>query len=132
MNIPITPGEILLEEYLRPMGISQNAMARAIGVPPRAINEIVLGKRSITPAMSIRFGVFFGQSDTFWHGIQVECDFRALARKRRDLVAGIRPAAAIAPTHGPAPAAVFGRKNQKLEAQIRSLLATREALGMIQ
>jgi addiction module HigA family antidote len=93
---PITPGEILLEEYLKPMGISQNAMARAIGVPPRAINEIVLGRRSITPAMSIRFGVFFGQSEGFWHGLQVECDFRALARKRRQLVAGIVPALELA------------------------------------
>lgn len=92
MNPPITPGEILLEEYLRPMGISQNAMARAIGVPPRAINEIVLGKRSITPAMSIRFGTFFGQSDDFWYGIQVDCDFRRLAKDRRKLTAGITPA----------------------------------------
>lgn len=58
MNEPITPGEILLEEYLKPMGISQNAMARAIGVAPRAINEIVHGRRSITPSMSIRFGAF--------------------------------------------------------------------------
>ncbi len=96
MKAPITPGEILLEEYLKPMGISQNAMARAIGVPPRAINEIVLGKRSITPAMSIRFGAFFGQSDTFWHGIQVECDFRALARQRNKLVSGIQPATSLA------------------------------------
>ena len=95
MKTAITPGEILLEEYLQPMGISQNAMARAIGVPPRAINEIVLGKRAITPAMSIRFGVFFGQSDTFWHGIQVECDFRVLARKRKKLVSGIQPSASI-------------------------------------
>jgi len=92
---PITPGEILLEEYLKPMGISQNAMARAIGVPPRAVNEIVLGKRSITPAMSIRFGVFFGQSDVFWHGLQVECDFRALGRDRKKLTAGITPAKAL-------------------------------------
>ncbi|HVR36024.1 MAG TPA: HigA family addiction module antitoxin [Methylomirabilota bacterium] len=92
MNPPITPGEILLEEYLNPMGISQNAMARAIGVPPRAINEIILGKRSITPAMSIRFGAFFGQSENFWHGLQVECDFRALAKERRRLTANIRPA----------------------------------------
>lgn len=92
MQAPITPGEILLEEYLKPMGISQNAMARAIGVPPRAINEIVLGKRSISPAMSIRIGVFFGQSDDFWHGIQVDCDFRALARQRKKLVTGIRRA----------------------------------------
>lgn len=96
MKDPITPGEILLEEYLKPMGISQNAMARAVGVPPRAINEIVLGKRAITPAMSIRFGAFFGQSDTFWRGIQTECDFRALARERKGLVKGIKPAAELA------------------------------------
>ena len=89
MNPPITPGEILLEEYLTPMGISQNAMARAIGLPPlanrrfaSAINEIVLGRRAITPAMSIRFGAFFGQSEGFWHGLQVECDFRAIADQR--------------------------------------------------
>ena len=92
MKPPITPGEILLEEYLLPMRISQNAMARAIGVPPRAINEIVLGKRAITPAMSIRFGAFFGQSEDFWHGLQVECDFRALAGQRRQLTAAITPA----------------------------------------
>ena len=95
MNAPITPGEILLEDYLKPMGISQNAMARAIGVAPRAINEIVHGRRSITPAMSIRFGAFFGQSDEFWHGIQVECDFRKLAGDKQRLTAGIRPAATL-------------------------------------
>jgi hypothetical protein len=92
MRPPVTPGEILLEEYLQPMGISQNAMARAIGVAPRAINEIVLGKRAITPAMSIRFGAFFGQSLEFWHGLQVECDFRVLAKKQKQLTAKIRPA----------------------------------------
>src|SRR6185436_14013586 len=96
MNPPITPGEILLEEYLKPMEISQNAMARAIGVPPRAINEIVLGHRAITPAMSIRFGAFFSQSEDFWHRLQVECDFRALGKKRRKLIAGIRPARDLA------------------------------------
>ena len=52
----LTPGEILLEEYLVPLTLSQNALGRAIGVSPRAINEIVLGKRSITPEMSIRLG----------------------------------------------------------------------------
>ena len=91
----ITPGEILLEEYLKPRGISQNAMARALGVPPRAINEIVLGKRSITPTMSIRFGAFFGQSDNFWRGIQTECDFRKLAKERDKLVKGIQPASQL-------------------------------------
>ncbi|MDE0023825.1 MAG: HigA family addiction module antitoxin [Spirochaetaceae bacterium] len=94
MSIP-TPGEILLEEYLKPMGISQNAMSRAIGVAPRAVNEIVHGRRSITPAMSIRFGAFFGQSDQFWHGIQVECDFRKLARDRQRLIDGIQPASTV-------------------------------------
>jgi addiction module HigA family antidote len=93
---PITPGEILLEEYLKPMGISQNAMARAIGVPPRAINEIVLGKRAITPSMSIRFGAFFGQTDQFWRGIQTECDFRALARERNKLIKNVLPASQLA------------------------------------
>ena len=92
---PITPGEILLEEYLKPMGISQNAMARAIGVSPRAINEIVHGRRSITPAMSIRFGAFFEQSDQFWHGIQVECDFRRIAKDRERLTTGIQPASTL-------------------------------------
>jgi plasmid maintenance system antidote protein VapI len=67
-------------------------MARAIGVPPRAVNEIVLGKRSITPAMSIRFGVFSGQSDDFWHGLAVECECRALPSQRPQLTAHIQPA----------------------------------------
>ena len=95
MDTPITPGEILLEEYLKPMGISQNAMARAIGVAPRAINEIVHGRRSITPAMSIRFGAFFGQSDQFWHGIQVECDFRKLAGEKHRLTDRVQPATTL-------------------------------------
>lgn len=82
MNTPVTPGEILMEEYLKPMGISQNAMARAIGVAPQTINEIVHARRSITPAMSIRFGALFGQSDEFWHGLQVECNFRKLASEK--------------------------------------------------
>ena len=88
----ITPGEILLEEYLKPMGISQNAMARSIGVAPRAINEIVHAKRSITPTMSIRFGAFFGQSEDFWHGIQIECDFRALSPQKKKLISSITTA----------------------------------------
>jgi len=96
MKTPIIPGEILLEEYLVPMGISQNAMARAIGVAPRAINEIIHGRRSITPAMSVRFGVFFGQSEDFWHGLQVECDFRRLAKDRKRLTRHIQPAAGLA------------------------------------
>lgn len=92
ISTSITPGEILLEEYLIPLGISQNAMARAIGVAPRAINEIVLGKRSITVEMSSRFGEFFEQSPEFWHGLQIECDFRALKKKNKQSKKKIVPA----------------------------------------
>ena len=88
---PVTPGEILLEEYLNPLSLSQNAVGRAIGVSPRAINEIVLGKRSITPEMSIRLGKFFGQSPEFWFRIQSNCDFRLLRKKERMLTAKVRP-----------------------------------------
>ncbi|ADE55731.1 HigA family addiction module antitoxin [Coraliomargarita akajimensis] len=100
MKPPITPGEILLEEYLKPMGISQNAMARAIGVAPRAINEIVHGKRSITPQMSIRFGAFFKQSDDFWHGIQVDCDFRALNKKKSKITRYVQTAESLLACEG--------------------------------
>jgi addiction module HigA family antidote len=91
MNPPITSGEILLEESLTPMGVSKNAMARAIGVALRVINEIVLGHRSITPIMSIRFGGFSGQTPAFWHGLQAESDFSALGKKQKQFAAKIRP-----------------------------------------
>jgi len=95
MSEPIKPGEILLHKYLKPMGISQNAMARAIGVPPRAVNEIVLGRRAITPAMSMRFGAFFGQPDKFWSSVQMDADFRALAGDHQRLTATIRPTSTL-------------------------------------
>ena len=64
------PGEILLEEFLSPMGLSQTALARAIGVPPRRINEIVLGKRAITADTALRLARFFGTSERFWLNLQ--------------------------------------------------------------
>ncbi len=70
----IHPGEILLEEFLNPMGISQNALARAIGVPPRRINEIVLGKRGITADTALRLARAFGTSEGFWMGVQADYD----------------------------------------------------------
>jgi antitoxin HigA-1 len=94
--IPITPGEILLEEYLKPLEISQNALGRALGVSPRAVNEIVLGRRSITPEMSIRLGKFFGQSSRFWFGIQTNCDFRRLKDHEPELTAKVRPLRQVA------------------------------------
>jgi antitoxin HigA-1 len=70
----IHPGEVLLEEFLDPMGISQNALARATGVPPRRINEIVLGKRALTADTALRLAAFFGTSDGFWLGLQADYD----------------------------------------------------------
>lgn len=96
MKKPITPGEILKEEYLEPMGLSQNAVARAIGVSPRSINEIVLGRRAITAPMSIRLGAFFRQSPRFWLNIQTECDLRRALRDEKTLTAGITPCEAVA------------------------------------
>jgi len=71
---PIHPGEILLEEFLKPMNISQNRLALDIGVPPRRINEIVLGKRSITADTALRLGRYFGMSPQFWLGLQMDYD----------------------------------------------------------
>lgn len=70
----IHPGEVLLEEFLTPMGVSQNALARAIGVPPRRVNEIVLGKRGITADTAVRLAKAFGTSESFWMGLQADFD----------------------------------------------------------
>lgn len=70
----IHAGEVLLEEFLNPMGISQNALARAIEVPPRRINEIVLGKRAVTADTALRLAAFFGTSEGFWLGLQADFD----------------------------------------------------------
>lgn len=69
---PIHPGEILLEEFLSPMGISQYRLAKDINVPPRRINEIVLGKRSITADTALRLSEFFGLTENFWLNLQMK------------------------------------------------------------
>jgi addiction module HigA family antidote len=71
---PVHPGEVLLEEFLKPMGISQNKLARSIGVPPRRINEIVLEKRSISADTALRLAQYFGTSAKFWMGLQSDYD----------------------------------------------------------
>ena len=71
---PIHPGEILLEEFLVPMGISQYRLARDIAVPPRRINEIVLGKRSISADTALRLSCYFGLSERFWMNLQAWFD----------------------------------------------------------
>ncbi|HSN01337.1 MAG TPA: HigA family addiction module antitoxin [Rudaea sp.] len=85
----IHPGEVLLEEFLVPMGISQNALARAAAVPPRRINEIVLGKRGISADTAVRLARVFGTSERFWLGLQTDYDLeearRAIGRGLADL-----------------------------------------------
>ena len=75
------PGEILLEEFLKPVAISQNALARAVHVPPRRINEIVLGKRDVTADTDLRLARFFGVSEGFFLGLQT--DFDLMERRRQ-------------------------------------------------
>jgi addiction module HigA family antidote len=70
----IHPGEVLLGEFLVPMKVSQNALARAAGVPPRRINEIVLGKRGVSADTAVRLARVFGTSERFWLGLQVDYD----------------------------------------------------------
>ena len=75
------PGEILAEEFMRPMALSQNALARAIHVPPRRINELVQGKRAVTADTDLRLARYFGLSEGFFLGLQV--DFDLMQRRRR-------------------------------------------------
>ena len=78
---PVHPGEVLLEEFLKPMGISQNKLAISIGVPPRRINEIVLEKRKITADTALRLARFFGTSAEFWLGLQSQYDLDVIGDK---------------------------------------------------
>lgn len=88
------PGEILMKEFLEPMGLSQTSLANAISVPPRRINEIVLGKRAITADTDLRLARYFGMSEGFFLGLQT--DYELLARRRQigDQLKAIRPRAA--------------------------------------
>lgn len=76
------PGEILLRDFLEPMGLSQNALARAIGVPPRRINEIVLGKRAVSADTDLRLARYFGISEGIFLGLQADFD---LMQRRREI-----------------------------------------------
>ena len=90
----VTPGEILQKEFLRPMGITQYRLAKDISVPPRRINEIVLGKRDITADTDLRLARYFGISEGFFLGLQMDYD---LMQRRREIdrdLKNIRPRAA--------------------------------------
>ena len=87
-------GEILLDEFLVPLGISQNALARAIGVPPRRINEIVLGKRAVTADTDLRLARYFNMSEGFFLGLQSDFEIRERKRALGDALNKITPRAA--------------------------------------
>ncbi|MGD1048170.1 MAG: HigA family addiction module antitoxin [Candidatus Krumholzibacteriaceae bacterium] len=72
MMEPVHPGEILFEEFLKPLKMSQNELARRLGVPPRRINEIVLAKRAVTADTALRLARFFNMSPQFWLGLQMD------------------------------------------------------------
>ena len=76
---PVHPGEVLSEEFLKPMNLSQNRLALSIGVPARRINEIVLGKRSISADTALRLARFFGISPEFWLGLHAQYDLDVTA-----------------------------------------------------
>jgi antitoxin HigA-1 len=77
----IHPGDILLHDFLEPMGISQNKLAREIAVPPRRINEIVLGKRAITADTALRLARYFDNSEKFWLGLQDDYELEEAREK---------------------------------------------------
>ena len=88
------PGEILMEEFLTPMALSQTALANAVGVPPRRINEIVLAKRAITADTDLRLARYFGMSEGFFLGLQTDYELMQRRRAIGDKLKAIRPRAA--------------------------------------
>jgi len=77
----VTPGEMLAEEFLKPLGITEYRVAKDIGVPPRRINEIVHGKRAITTDTAFRLSQYFGNSPQFWLNLQADYDLRRMERE---------------------------------------------------
>ncbi|HXI68868.1 MAG TPA: HigA family addiction module antitoxin [Verrucomicrobiae bacterium] len=89
---PIHPGEILREEFMKPLGLSQNALARALNIPPRRINEIVLEKRSITADTALRLARCLNTTAELWVGLQSDYDLRvARYAKSRQIEKQVRP-----------------------------------------
>ncbi len=95
---PVHPGEILWLDFMEPLGISQNRLAREIQVPPRRINEIVHGKRGITADTAMRLGLYFGTSAEIWLGLQADYELDCLKRSDRGalrkIIKTFKPAAA--------------------------------------
>lgn len=91
-HVPMQPpGQILLKDFLRPMGITQYRLAKAIGVPQRRIGEIIAGNRSITVDTGLRLSRFFGLSDSFWTRLQLDYDIEKAKQTLADVLPGIHP-----------------------------------------
>ena len=88
---PTHPGEMLLEEFLKPMGMTQRELSNAIKVPYQRINEIVNGKRGITPSTALRLAKFFGTSEDFWLNLQLRWDLYRTMKKEEDILRQINP-----------------------------------------
>ena len=98
---PVHPGEILLEDFMKPLNLSQNRLAREIGVPPRRINEIIHGKRAITADTAMRLSRFFGTSAQVWLNLQAEYELDCVIYRERiegkhtfDFIKAFKPVAA--------------------------------------
>jgi len=90
---PVTPGELLLEEFLKPMGITQYRLAKEIGVPQRRIGEIVVGKRAITADTDLRLAQYFGLSDGYWLRAQALYETQVAREAMAEILSRIRPLA---------------------------------------
>ena len=90
----IHPGEVLLEEFLKPLDISQNRLARAMGVPPRRINESVHGKRAVTADTALRLARALGTSEQFWTGLQSDYDLEAARQSAKQELKNVKHIAA--------------------------------------
>lgn len=86
-----TPGEVLLEEFLKPMALTQYRLAKEIGVPQRRIGEIIAGKRAITTDTGLRLSRYFGLSDGFWERLQLDHDLTVSKEKMAETLANIKP-----------------------------------------
>ena len=90
-RIPTHPGEMLLEEFLKPMGITQRELSDSINVPYQRINEVVNQKRGITPSTALRLAKYFDMSDDFWLNIQLRWDLSKTRKKETDALNRIQP-----------------------------------------
>ena len=99
------PGEILLEEFMKPLGITQYRLAKETDVPPRRINEIVQAQRSVTADTALRLAKFFGTSEMFWLNLQAHYDLQIQKSKMGDRLSSVRPLTQLRATPTPAPRA---------------------------